>query len=79
MPNSMRLARNQNGDLKLSFLHYLGVQDGETNLQVPPGSTRETSGGILSFAMTGAPPDGILSAARKQILQMKWVRLVSSD
>jgi len=71
MPNSMRLARKQNGDFKLSFLHYLGVQDGETNLQVPPGSTRETSGGILSFAMTGAPPDGILSAAHKQILQMK--------
>src|SRR5215475_12199953 len=67
MPNSMRLARKQNGDFKLSFLHYLGVQDGQTNLAVPPGSTRETSGGILSFAMTGAPPDGILTAAHKQI------------
>jgi hypothetical protein len=71
LPNSMRLARKLNGDFKLSFLHYLGVQDGQTNLQVPPGSTRETSGGVLSFAMTGAPPDGILSAAHKQILQMK--------
>jgi hypothetical protein len=71
MPNLMRLARKPNGDFKLSFLHYLGVQDGETNLRVPPGSNRETAGGILSFSMTGAPPDGILTAAHKQILEMK--------
>ncbi|MGN9812825.1 hypothetical protein ACTMSW_26170 [Micromonospora sp. BQ11] len=69
MPNSMRLARKLDGDYRLSFLHYVGTQDGNTNIGVAPGQTREASGGVLSFAMTGAPPDGILSAAHKQILE----------
>ncbi|MEU6430600.1 hypothetical protein ABZ860_32295 [Microbispora sp. NPDC046973] len=69
LPERMRLARKPNGDLRLSFLHFLGVQDGQTNLGVAPGQTRETSGGVLSFAMTGAPPEGVLRDAHKQILE----------
>lgn len=68
LPNALRLAEKPNGDLRLSFLHFMGVQDGETNLGVAPGQTRETSGGVLSFAMTGTPPDGVLPDAHKQIL-----------
>src|SRR3954451_8431088 len=69
LPNALRLARKQNGDFRLSFLHFMGVQNGQTNLGVAPGQTRETSGGVLSFAMTGAPPDGVLADAHAQILQ----------
>jgi hypothetical protein len=71
VPNSMRLARKLNGDFRLSFLHFVGTQDGRTNIGVAPGQTRESSGGVLSFAMTGQPPDGILSAAHKEILGRK--------
>jgi hypothetical protein len=69
LPNSMRLARKPDGDYRLSFLHFVGTQDGDTNIGVRPGQTREASGGVLSFAMTGAPPDGVLSQAHKEIMQ----------
>ncbi len=68
LPQTIRLARRPNGDYKFFLLHFVGVQDGNTSVGVPPGQSRDIAGGALSFAVTAAPPEKVLAAAHQQLL-----------
>jgi hypothetical protein len=68
LPQTTRLARRPNGDYKFFLLHFVGVQDGDTSVGVPPGQSRDIAGGALSFAVTAAPPEKVLAAAHQQLL-----------
>lgn len=66
LPNSVRLARKDNGDYKFSFLQFVGVQDEDTNVGVE--GTQEVSGALCGFSTTSSPPPEILKDACDEII-----------
>jgi hypothetical protein len=67
LPNSVRLARKDNGDFKFSFLHFLGVRGEDTNV----GATgkEEVSGALMGFSTTSSPPAEVLTEACDELIQ----------
>jgi hypothetical protein len=67
LPNTVRLARKENGDYKFSFVHFEGVRSNSTNVGVT-GTDNEVAGGLLGFSTTAAPPAAVLDAIQQQLL-----------
>ena len=67
MPNSVQLARKENGDYKFGMLHFVGVRS--TGTTVGATSTDdEVAGGLMTFSTTSAPPGDILREAQQAVL-----------
>lgn len=66
LPNSVRLARKDNGDYKFSFLQFVGVQDEDTNVGV--GGTQEVAGALCGFSTTSSPPPEVLKEAADELI-----------
>ena len=65
LPNTIRLARKENGDYKFSFLHFVGVRDEETH--VGATGTEEVAGALVGFATTSTPPPGVLEEVKEEL------------
>ena len=61
LPNTVRLARKDNGDYKFSFLHFVGVRNETTNVGVV--GTQEVAGALVGFSTTTSPPPEVLQEA----------------
>ncbi len=61
LPNTVRLARKDNGDYKFSFLHFVGVRNESTNVGVV--GTQEVAGALVGFSTTTSPPPAVLQQA----------------
>lgn len=64
LPNTVRLARKENGDYKFSFLHFVGVRDEETH--VGTTGTEEVAGALVGFSTTSTPPPGVLEEVKEE-------------
>lgn len=64
LPNTVRLARKENGDYKFSFLHFVGVRDEEPH--VGTTGTEEVAGALVGFATTSTPPRGVLEEVKEE-------------
>ena len=70
VPNQVRMARKDGpdtGDFLFNLIRFAGVQSAETTV----GATedREVAGGVLTFTITGSPPDRVLEESQQQIIQ----------
>lgn len=66
LPNSVRLARKDNGDYKFSFLQFVGVQNEDTNVGVE--GTQEVAGALCGFSTTSSPPPEVLKQAGDELV-----------
>lgn len=66
LPNSVRLARKDNGDYKFSFLQFVGVQNEDTNVGVE--GTQEVAGALCGFSTTSSPPPEVLKQASDELI-----------
>jgi hypothetical protein len=70
VPNQVRMARKEGpdkGDYLFNLIRFAGAQSEEGTI----GATedREVAGGVLTFTVTGAPPDHVLQQSQQQIIQ----------
>ena len=66
LPNSVRLARKDNGDYKFSFLQFVGVQSEDSNVGVE--GTQEVAGALCGFSTTSSPPPEVLKQAGDELV-----------
>jgi len=69
VPSQVRLARKNGpdaGDYLFNMIRFSGVQTAEST--VGAEQDREVAGGVLSFTITGAPPDKVLQELQQQIV-----------
>src|SRR4051812_5779058 len=72
VPNFVRIARKGGGessDFLFNLIRFAGVQSASTT--VGATETREVAGGVLTFTVTGAPPDRILQESQAKIIE-QW-------
>jgi hypothetical protein len=72
IPNYVHIARKggaENGDFLFNLIRFAGVQSAGTT--VGATADREVAGGVLSFTVTGAPPDRVLQISQQKITQ-QW-------
>ncbi len=72
LPNYVRMARKggrEDGDFMFNLIRFAGVQSADTTV----GATgdREVAGGVLTFTVTGAPPDRVLTESQQKISE-QW-------
>lgn len=67
MPNSVQLARKDNGDFKFGMLHFVGVRSASTTVGASSNDD-EVAGGLLTFSTTSSPPADILLQAQASLL-----------
>jgi hypothetical protein len=67
LPNTVRLAQNDAGEYKFSFIHFEGIRSSDTNVGVA-GTDNEVAGGLLGFSTTASPPAAVLDAVQQQLL-----------
>jgi hypothetical protein len=65
-PDKPRLAKNDDGTYKFSFVKFEGVLNADDNIDVP-GVETETAGGLLAFTSTMKIPDEVITGAIKQL------------
>ncbi len=68
MPNTVRLARKDDGRAKFHMVHFVGVQSEDTTVGVT--GTREVAGGLMTFSTTAAPPAAQLQASHDALLEI---------
>jgi hypothetical protein len=66
LPNSVRLAKKDNGDFKFSFLQFVGVQNEDTHVGVE--GTQEVAGALCGFSTTSSPPPEVLQEASDELI-----------
>jgi hypothetical protein len=69
VPAQVRLARKNGpdaGDYLFNLIRFAGVQGSEGT--VGADEDREVAGGVLTFTITGAPPDRVLAELQQQIV-----------
>lgn len=70
LPNQVAIARKggrDDGDFLFNLIRFAGVQSADTH--VGAQSNREVAGGVLTFTVTGAPPDHVLKQSQDQIIE----------
>ncbi|MCP4897467.1 MAG: hypothetical protein GY906_10895 [bacterium] len=76
VPNQIRMARKEgpdSGDYLFNLIRFAGAQSAEGT--VGASEDREVAGGVLTFTVTGSPPDRVLQEAQQKIID----RYQSSD
>lgn len=69
VPNQVRLARKDGpgtGDYLFNLIRFAGVQSAEGT--VGADEDREVAGGVLTFTITGSPPDRVLEESQQKII-----------
>ena len=69
VPSQVRLARKNGpdaGDYLFNLIRFAGVQSDEGT--VGADEDREVAGGVLTFTITGAPPDRVLAELQQKIV-----------
>jgi len=67
MPESVRMAKNDQGQYMFHFTKFAGVLTEDSNIAVK--GQEEVAGGVLSFTSTLALPPGVIDSLKDQITQ----------